>query len=392
MTRRLHILFRTMVLLAVTASCSRGPELHLFGASQIEMAPVMDIDLDGYWDYEIGMDLHEKYDWHKEWYYGWDSTDLKIFGPIGYTKPEYFNIRRYLTQSPSDRHTVVYKEDGWSGKYYRASYEFGFWDILLWNENMASVQGLIIDERTNPDAVTGYTNPVGYTSTKNSSRIVYQPEELFAGYLADMEINHNYDGFERRYLEGYETEVWYRKTDIDIKPCTYIYLTQLVLRHNNGKIAGVDGTARLSGMARSVCLNTGVSGSDAVTVGYDVRLKNGCSMDGETVDIVGGRLLCFGMCNLNPNSLSTKSETVRNMVCASDLSRHYIDIQMQFNNGIDSTFVFDVTDQLRERYKGGVLTMTIDMDTVPVPYRGGGSAFDAVVLDYEDGGTHEFEM
>jgi len=75
-----------------------------------------------------------------------------------------------------------------------------------------------------------------------------------------------------------------------------------------------------------------------------------------------------------------------------DDNKHYMDVTMWFNNGVDSTFVFDVTDQVRKRFKGGVLTVELDMDTIPVPRRPGGSAFDAVVKDYEDGGTHEFEM
>ena len=65
---------------------------------------------------------------------------------------------------------------------------------------------------------------------------------------------------------------------------------------------------------------------------------------------------------------------------------------MQFNNGMDSTFVFDITKQVRERYKGGVITVELDVDTVPIPKRPGGSGFNAVVKDVEDGGTYEFEM
>ena len=69
-----------------------------------------------------------------------------------------------------------------------------------------------------------------------------------------------------------------------------------------------------------------------------------------------------------------------------------MDFTMLFNNGLDSTFVFDMTDQVQKLYKGGVLTIELDMDTIPVPIRPGGSAFDAVVKDYEDGGTWEFPM
>ena len=68
-----------------------------------------------------------------------------------------------------------------------------------------------------------------------------------------------------------------------------------------------------------------------------------------------------------------------------------MDVTMQFNNGTDSTFVFDVSQQVRDRFKGGVITIELDMDTIPVPSRSGGSAFDAVVKDFEEE-THEIDM
>ena len=75
-----------------------------------------------------------------------------------------------------------------------------------------------------------------------------------------------------------------------------------------------------------------------------------------------------------------------------DPQHHYLDVNMQFYNGMDSTFVFDVTDQVRAHFKGGVITVELDIDTVPIPQRPGGSGFDAVVKDFEDAGTWEFNM
>ena len=95
--------------------------------------------------------------------------------------------------------------------------------------------------------------------------------------------------------------------------------------------------------------------------------------------------MTFGICGLRANDIKDASE-VR------DNHRHYMDFTMQFNNGMDSTFVFDVTDQITNRWKGGVITCEIDMDTIRIPRRSGGSAFNAVVKDYEDGGTYEFPM
>ena len=102
-------------------------------------------------------------------------------------------------------------------------------------------------------------------------------------------------------------------------------------------------------------------------------------------DIVGGRLMTFGMCGQNGNRVTRVEENV-------DTEHHYIDVTMQFSNGMDSTFYFPVTEQVRRRPKGGVITYVLDMDTVPTPRRAGGSGFNAVVKDFEDGGTWEFDM
>ena len=114
-------------------------------------------------------------------------------------------------------------------------------------------------------------------------------------------------------------------------------------------------------------------------------MKYNCDMKGENVDIIGGRLMTFGMCGHNANHI-TRADEVK------ESNRHFMDVTMNFNNGTDSTFVFDVTDQVRKRYKGGVITVELDMDTIPLPSRSGGSAFNAVVEETKDGGTHEFGL
>jgi hypothetical protein len=164
---------------------------------------------------------------------------------------------------------------------------------------------------------------------------------------------------------------------MQLEPLTYIYLPQVILHNNKGRIVSVSGSANLSGMAQSTCLNTGIAGNDAIAVNYKMRMKNDKGFKaGEKVDIVGGRLMTFGICGQNGNRVSRGEDS-------KDSQHHYIDVQMMFYNGMDSTFVFDVTDQVRERYKGGVITVELDMDTVPIPKRSGGSGFDAVVKDYE---------
>ena len=94
--------------------------------------------------------------------------------------------------------------------------------------------------------------------------------------------------------------------------------------------------------------------------------------------------MTFGIPGHRANSISRADEV-------KDYNQHYMDLNMQFNNGIDSTFVFNVTNQVRRRYKGGVITVELDVDTIPIPSRRGGSGFDAVVLE-PDTVTHVIEM
>lgn len=372
------------ILLLLLAGCERNPELHLYEAKPTETKIVLaEFELDAYWDYEIEYGV--QYDWRAEWYYGWDDTDLRIFGEIGYTLPNTFNIRRYFTgDTPYAPHTRVISNTI-KGTTFRGDFTFGFWDMLVYNDVdiIDGAQSIVFDETSTLDSVTASTNQTIKPSRYQLPRYThsfYEPEALFSAYEQAIEINRNLDGF----IYDEVNNTYIKKLDMVLLPVTYIYLTQVIIHHNRNKIVGVDGSANLSGFARSCTLNSGRAGSDAVTVNYKTRWKPNCDKEGESVDIAGGRMMTFGMCDQANGHLHSYKE-VR------DPYRHYMDITMQFNNGIDSTFVFDVSDQVRRRYKGGVITVELDMDTIRVPSRSGGSAFNAVVKDYEEE-TYEFDM
>ena len=263
------------------------------------------------------------------------------------------------------------------------------------------MQSIHFDETSSLDSVTAYTNPSMHVSRYNAPRFTnsfWAPEALFAAYDRGIEINKNLEGF----VYDKERDIYIKKLNLTMEPLTYIYLTQVILHNNKGRITSADGNSNLSGMARSTTLNTGMAGEDAITIYFNTRMKKdlplipynpetaanpgaNAPVSAERVDIVGGRLLTFGICNQAVNRVS-RTEDLK------DTHSHYLDVTMQFNNGMDSTFVFNVTDQVRKLYKGGVITVELDVDTVPIPRRSGGSGFNAVVKDVEDGGTYEFEM
>lgn len=372
------------VFVSLLACCIRDPELHLFDGGDINIdLPVVDLELDAYWDYEMAYGI--SYDWRLEWYYGWDEVDEEIFGPIGYTEPNTFHLRRYFTGStPLANHNSVIANTV-TGHSFHGKYSWGFWDILVWNDvnTIDGVQSLNFDEQTSLDYVLAYTNPSMVTSRYQApiyTRAFYEPEPLFSAYRQAIEIDRNLTGFEYDPVR----DVYIKKLDMVLEPITYIYLTQVILHHNRGKIVGIDGSGMLSGMARSTMVNTGIADKDYITVFYNMRFKKNCDMNGEDVDIAGGRLLTFGICGQNANRIKHRDDV-------KDDANHYLDVTMQFNNGMDSTFVFNVTDQVRNRWKGGVITVELDMDSIRIPSRNGGSAFDAIVKDFEEE-THEFPL
>ena len=382
--KKLLVILMGLLLVGVIG-CKLEPVLHLYEEANVDFdLPVIDLTLEVYWDYELSYDV--RYDWQAEWYYGWDMIDGEIFGELGYSKPTVFNLRRYYTgQVPYAPHTTVLN-DVIYGTNFQGKYNWGYWDMLVWNDinTLDGVQSLNFDETTSLDSVTAYTNQSMQPSRYHAPRYTrsfYAPEPLFTVYTQGIEIDPSLKGFEYDSVRN----VYVKRLNMLLEPVTYIYLTQIVLHHNNGRVAAVDGLSNLSGMARSVVLNTGKAGPDAVSVNYNTRLKNNCQKGDELVDIIGGRLMTFGICNQSGNRISRASEV-------QDVNHHYMDCTMQFYNGMDSTFVFDVTDQVRKLYKGGVITVELDMDTVPIPRRSGGSGFDAVVQETEDGGTWEFDM
>lgn len=381
------IMILLLLALLALSSCYREPPLHLYDIDNPALAlPIVELSLDTYWNYDGNLGIN--YDWRAEWYYGWDDEDRRIFGELEYEEPTKFFLRRYYTGNEKEGTRIERRNAYISGRTFRASYDWGFWDILAWNDvkTIDGVQSLNFDEKSSYDEdILAYTNTTMYSSRYYAPRYqnsFYEPEQLFSACEKGVEINKNLDGFE--YDE--ENDIWIRKLNMYLEPLTYIYLPQIILHNNRGRINGVQGIANLSGMARFTSLNSGIAGTDAIAVNFNVRLKNDKDFKaGEKVDIAGGRIMTFGICGLNANRVSHVDDKL-------DSERHYLDLNMTFNNGMDSTFVFDVTDQVRKRYKGGVITIELDVDTVPIPRRKGGSGFNAVVKDYEEGGTWEFPM
>ena len=385
MAKKIILIFS---LLLTLTGCRRDPDLNLHRGgtrSEVEIESI-NFELETYWDYEFEYGI--EYDWQAEWSYGWDDEDTKLFGGElnKFEANDGFVIRGYNKKdNPDAPHQYPDLHTTTSGNSFSTRFDWGLWDMLTWN-NVVNPEGspyVRIDEETTFEYVTAYTNQTMHSVKYNSpyQRAFYQPEQLFSAYKRNIDINQSMEGFVLDSLRN----VWVLKMDMLLQPVTYVYLTQIILHNNKGKISSIDGTAFISGMARTANLNTGFSGSDPITLYYNVRMKKGIERNGELVDIIGGRVITFGICDNNPNL--TRGTGVN----YDDPNKHYIDINMQFSNGNDSAFVFDVTKKVKKLFKGGVITIELDMDTISPPKKPGGSAFDAVVKDFEEN-EWEIEM
>lgn len=360
--------------MSMLPACEREPLLHLHEDASIGIdIPLADINLQALWNYD------GNYDYTREWVYGWDEDDRRIFGEMGYTEPSGFEFRRFYKGQELSGPYISTSSSHVTGNHYRGSFDFGYYDFLVWSdiEEQDGAQALVIEDegttvkaRTNKNAAL---RAFGYPGTKTEYKY-YQPEQLFSCQENDVDMTDTPGNF----IWKPELNSLYKEIDIPVQPVTYIYLTQIILHNNRGRISNIDGTSSLSAMASGVTLNTGITFDEAITVGYYSRLKNAVELEeGEKVDIIGGRVMTFGLCSTNPSKVS-KAEDVENG------HRHYMDVEVVFYNGMDSTLVFDVTDQVKRLYKGGVITVELDIDGMSIPTRPGGSGFDAVVKEPEE--------
>ena len=111
-------------------SCQRDPMLYLHeeGKDATMDLPNIDVELQAIWNYQLEYDV--TYDWKAEWKYKWDATDVELFGKLGYTEPDAFEIRRYYTGfTPNGPHDAPYKHTI-TGRDLTANYDYGYWDIL----------------------------------------------------------------------------------------------------------------------------------------------------------------------------------------------------------------------------------------------------------------------
>ena len=346
-----HITTYLLLFLATFSitSCIEPP-LHLPGQEMKIILPQVDTDIDVAWD--VHTDVQVKY------HFGWDETDAALWDSLEYPMPKLIEVRRYYTGENPDG--AIVGKDGFTidTPSFRKYFQFGYYNLLFWSDvdfkgESPNVQ---IDE-SNPNNVIAYTNgSKGFNErSENDDAIIGlhdQPEMMYGAYPKDVHISENLNDYEY----DAENNVYIKHIEAILKPLVYMYLVQIVLHNNESIVQDVDGNAAITSLARGTIVNTGHTLDDACMVYMPTRMKKGIKIDGEEVDIVGGRLNTFGLCDMERYD-SNKGTTYQGG--RSDL-HNYIYFDLTLADGTVKTYRRDITDQMKKQAYGGIITIDID--------------------------------
>ena len=346
-----HITTYLLLFLATFSitSCIEPP-LHLPGQEMKIILPQVDTDIDVAWD--VHTDVQVKY------HFGWDETDAALWDSLEYPMPKLIEVRRYYTGENPDG--AIVGKDGFNidTPSFRKYFQFGYYNLLFWSDvdfkgESPNVQ---IDE-SNPNNVIAYTNgSKGFNGrSENDDAIIGlhdQPEMMYGAYPKDVHISENLNDYEY----DAENNVYIKHIEAILKPLVYMYLVQIVLHNNESIVQDVDGNAAITSLARGTIVNTGHTLDDACMVYMPTRMKKGIKIDGEEVDIVGGRLNTFGLCDMERYD-SNKGTTYQGG--RSDL-HNYIYFDLTLADGTVKTYRRDITDQMKKQAYGGIITIDID--------------------------------
>lgn len=374
-----------MATATLLSSCIEPP-LHLPGQEVLTEMPAVQTDLSVVWNIDA--------DWNVDWYYGWDADDRALWGDIGYNMPTSYQVRRYYKgEDQYAKHTDV---DAFSirGTSFRRYFSFGYYDILFWSniDSPDGTQVLVVNET--PDLVTATTTGtrglarrvvriIGGKEVNEDDGSVYglrnQPEIFYSAYPENIYISRDLNDYVYDPVEN----VYIKKISTNLTPLVYIYLVQVVLLNNDGRVKGINGNAAMSNMASSTNVMTGHTSTSSSSVYFNMRLKRNMEVAGQRCDIIGGKFTTFGLCDMEP---FTRSGSLYTGSRASLVNHLFFDLVFS-NDGV-KTYSFDVTDQLQRQAHGGVVTVFIDCSTLTPPDddtpKGTGSLFVPTVEDYDE--------
>ena len=370
MRKRMTLTLLGLVML--TGACTIDPPLHLRKTAETAVVLVPTITTTFMW----------QVNWQTEWQFNWSVDAL---GPLEYAVPNSVRMHDYtLDPDYQPKSHTVYNFNGTNGQVQLFQ---GVHNLLF--HNVGSEVNLFRAENDLAD-IHAYTRVISSglkssipvmtleqkeaaatrteTEIEINEPVVLMPDELFTMYDKERVISDNLDDFE--YVDG----KYILHIRGELEPVTYIYLIQIKLINNLGRVIGSMGGLALTGMADDVCLPTRLTSTSTASVPTELYIN-----PTSDPDILGARVLTFGIPGCNPHEPAS--------VAAAPAGKHYVVANICFSTGQYKNINIDVTDQVRALPTGGVITLEIDVNDFPPeiidpPITGGG--FSALIGEWNE--------
>ncbi|MBP5571446.1 MAG: DUF5119 domain-containing protein [Bacteroidales bacterium] len=361
-------LIRTLILAAAiaVAGCTIEPILHLRKAVRAAVALSPKVNVDVMW----------QLNWAVNWQFNWNTT---VLGPVGYTPPT--SLRMHVFTHSADGEPISHFVHNFVGDETQLEIFVGTHDLLFHNNDS---EALLFQQEGDLGHVHSYTRKLA-NGLKASTQILtvaqkiagqtkaptefeepvnLTPDDLFSLYDPNQVITDNLDDYE--YIDG----KYILRIEGELNPSTFIYLFQVRLRNNEGRVIGSAGGAALTGMSQGVDLMTRQTWEPTASYLMDVY------MDKEQ-DMLGARIFTFGIPGCNPYDAAS--------VAAAPDGSHFLVLNVSYVNGSNKNISLDITDKIRELPTGGVIDLEIDVnDFPPDESAGGGGGFNALIGDWDE--------
>lgn len=347
---------------------------------------------------ELDLDILWGTSWKEQLQYPWDDAK---HGKLGYSEPNnvrtiIYRLEDGLRQSvPVDMHFDYHQKDKRVNLATNESYDL----VIHSDGEHAGVTSVIMQDYANGydyETNIAVTNG-GQKAVRSSTRQDYeynQPDQIFGTLVSDRYVSDNPDDYIKVVDEDGNVS-WIDTIHATLEPYTLIYLYQIIIINNRdmNDVPIIDRADKvtITGMASSVDLNTRRTGTTLAAVSteygdvkeriadYPLTLPDGTR---DTADIMAARIQTWGLPGIVP-----VVEVTRGGV--EDLASTYLFVYPTLGNGLSiEPLQYDVTELMKERPGGGVITIVIDAekeipeDLIYLPESDGG--FDATVNDWEN--------
>lgn len=352
---------------AATAGCSIQPELHLRQAVETRVVLATEVNVDLMW----------QINWDAIWDFNWD---VRALGPLGYSQPGSMRLHLYALDAEGKR--ANHAEHNFVGNMAMIEVTVGNYGLLFHNNDSEALLFRSDDDlseiyaytrtissglKTSIPVLTLEQKKAGYTTKAGEPEeepVSLTPDDLFSLYDPARFITDDPDKL------IYENGRYILRIEGQLNPSTFIYLIQVRLRNNDGRVIGSGSGAAITGMSEGVNLFTRETEQGTVSVPMDVY------MDKEQ-DLLGAKVYTFGIPGCNPYDKAS--------VEAAPSGRHYLVLNVTYVNGSTRNIRADITDQVRDLPTGGVITLDIDVDDFPPDERAGGTdGFNALIEGWNE--------